>query len=108
MRLIIQANKDKENTFRPNAFIGKAKQKVNGQDSDKVYERLYQDSKNKDKRSVNQRLDSVETVVANSITKSNRFKGISRGNSVEKITRRQSTQTITNPSVANDGLDHHF
>lgn len=90
MRSLIQASKDKENTFRPNAFLGKEKQPVNSQDVDKVYQRLYQDSKNKDKSNLNQRQDSAETLRTNSITKSRRFRGIglSRGNSGEKILRK--------------------
>jgi hypothetical protein len=59
MRSLIQANKDKENTFRPNALICREKQAISSQDVDKVYERLYEDSKNKDKSHLNQRQDSA-------------------------------------------------
>jgi hypothetical protein len=47
MRSLIQAIKEKENVFRPNAMI--AREKKAAEDASKVYERLYEDSKNKEK-----------------------------------------------------------
>ena len=72
MRIILENNRQKENVFRPNAFINP---NINPIQKGEVYQRLYQDSKNKEKNSSIQRQESVETIKNNSITKSKRFKG---------------------------------
>ena len=48
MRAILEANKVKENIFRPNAMLNRNHKP---EDVEKVHERLYEDSKNKDKAS---------------------------------------------------------
>lgn len=75
MRAIIQANKAKQNIFRPNALLHPNHKP---EDVQKVHERLYGESKNKDGSTL--RKDSCEQKNT-SMTKSNRFKGLSRGNS---------------------------
>jgi hypothetical protein len=53
---------------------------TNVEEAVKVYDRLYEDSKNKDKFALHQQ-ESTDTLRTNSITKTKRFKGISRGSS---------------------------
>ena len=48
MRILLEQTRQKENVFRPNAMLNREK-RGNPQENEQVYERLYQDSKNKDK-----------------------------------------------------------
>jgi hypothetical protein len=48
MRAILEANKQRENIFRPNAMLNRNHRP---EDVEKVHERLYEDSKNKEKQS---------------------------------------------------------
>lgn len=58
MRIILENNRQKENTFRPNALLNREKPGTTPNSSE-VYERLYQDSKNKDKKDAVSRQESV-------------------------------------------------
>jgi hypothetical protein len=78
MRAMIEANKVKENIFRPNAMLHR-NHKI--EDIQNIHTRLYEESKNKEKEELTQRQESTATLKSDSITKSKRFKGLSRGSS---------------------------
>lgn len=74
---MLEANKIKENIFRPNAMLNRNHRP---EDIEKVHQRLYEDSKNKDKQTETSRQENSVSKPS-SITKSQRFKGLSRGTS---------------------------
>ena len=67
------------------------------EDVEKVHERLYEGSKDKDKQSETSR-QQTSTVKNSSITKSQRFKGLSRGTSAEKIIKNDTMKQKEAPS----------
>jgi hypothetical protein len=59
---------------------------------------LYEDSKNKDKNSQISKQEHSATQKDSSITKSKRFKGLSRGTSTEKISQSETIKNSEMPS----------
>jgi hypothetical protein len=95
MRAIIEATKVRDNIFRPNAILNR---NHTPQDVERVHQRLYEDSKNKDKNSQISKQEHSATQKDSSVTKSKRFKGLSRGTSAEKISQSETIKNSEMPS----------